>query len=151
MGKVNAGNLTVLVDAILAQLRRHVPPGSFQAYAFAIVCVLGATLFEIWIKSLDQNASALIAYYPAVALAALLGGIGPGALVAVLGGLTAWWGFMPPAFSFSLGRYGDKITLATFAFVSLLLVCAGDYFRRLARAARRRGCANSPSRSWLID
>jgi two-component sensor histidine kinase len=133
MREFYADNLTALVDAILAQLRRRVPPGSFQAYAFAIACVVGATLFEVWIKWLDENASPLIAYYPAVALAALLGGIGPGALVAVLAGLTTWWVFMSPAFSFLLARHGDKITLIAFAFVSLLLVCAADYFRRLAK------------------
>lgn len=59
--------------------------------------------------------------------------IGPGALVALLGGLAAWWGFMPPELSFSLARYGDKVTLVTFAFVSVVVVCAADYFRRLTK------------------
>jgi hypothetical protein len=35
-----------------------------------------------------------------------VGGIGPGVLVAAVGGLTAWWAFMPPAFSFSLMCFG---------------------------------------------
>jgi hypothetical protein len=56
---------------------------------FALACALGASLFEIWLKWLDQNASSLIAY-PAVAFTALLGGIRPAALVAVIGGMTAW-------------------------------------------------------------
>jgi two-component sensor histidine kinase len=125
--------LTSVIDAGLASLRRHIPPDSIQAYAFAVVCAAGATLFEASLQWLDQDAANLIAYYPALALAALLGGIGPGALVAVIGGLTVWLGFMPPVFSFSLERYGDKITLVTFPFVSLLIICAADYFRRLAK------------------
>ncbi len=121
------------IDAVLARLRRRIPPGSTQAYAFALACALAATLFELWLKWLARDVSSLIAYYPAVALAALLGGIGPGVLVVVIGGLAAWWGFMPPTFSFSLTRYGDKVTLVSFAFESFLLLCAADYFRRLAK------------------
>ncbi len=133
MRKADADNLTAATDAVLARLRRRIPPGSVQAYAFAAACTLGATLFEVWLRWLAQGASPLIAYYPAIALTALLGGIGPGALVVVVGGLTAWFGFMSPTFSFSLARYGDKATLVTFAFVSLFLVWAADYFRRLAK------------------
>jgi len=133
MRQADVDKLTAAVDAVLARQRRRIPPGSVQAYGFAVVCAVGATMFEVWLQWLDQDASPLIAYYPAVALTALLGGVGPGVLVAVVGGLAAWWGFMPPAFSFSLTRYGDKVTLIAFGFVSLFLVGAGDYFRRLAK------------------
>lgn len=128
----NPEKLTTLLDATLARLRKHIPPGSAKSYAFALFCVAGASLFELWLKWLDQNASPLIAYYPAIAFTALLGGIGPAALVAVVGGMTAWWAFMPPTFSFSLERAGDKITLVVFAFVAVLLVLIADHFRRLA-------------------
>ncbi|MBR0718963.1 sensor histidine kinase [Bradyrhizobium liaoningense] len=133
MRRVNTAKLTLSIDSVLARLRGYIPPGSLQSYAFALVCALGASLFEIWLKWFDQDASSLIAYYPAVAFTALLGGIGPAALVAVIGGMTAWWAFMPPAFSFSLERYGDKVTLVTFVFVSMLLALAADHFRRVAR------------------
>lgn len=133
MRQPNRAKMTAAVEAALARLRGYIPPDSLQSYAFALACALSASLFEVWLKSLDRDASPLIAYYPAVTLTALLGGIGPGALVAVTGGLTAWWGLMPPEFSFSLARYGDKITLVTFAFVSIFLVLAADHFRRVAK------------------
>jgi two-component sensor histidine kinase len=68
-----------------------------------------------------------------VAAQRLLAGIAPGALVAIVGVLIAWWGFMARAYSFSLDRHGDVITLITFAILSLLIIYAADYFRRLAR------------------
>jgi two-component sensor histidine kinase len=133
MGQTGLESLTAVFDAALGRLRRHIPPRSVQAYAFALFCTCGATLFEIWLLWLDPKASPLSGYYPAVALTALLAGIAPGALVAIAGVLIAWWGFMAPVYSFSLERHGDVITLITFAILSFLIVCAADYFRRLAK------------------
>src|SRR6185437_791424 len=70
-----------------------IPAGSAQAYLFAIACFGAATAFEFWIRWLDPQTPPLIAYYPMVALCALLGGVGPGVLVALAGGVTAWWVF----------------------------------------------------------
>jgi membrane protein implicated in regulation of membrane protease activity len=137
MGQTSLESLTAVLDAVLARLRRHIPPGSVQAYGFGLFCTCGATLFEAWLLWLDPNASPLSGYYPVVALTALLAGIAPGALVAVAGILIAWWGFMAPIYSFSLERRGDVITLITFAItfavLSLLIIYAADYFRRLAK------------------
>jgi len=133
MGQTGVESLTAVFDAALARLRRQIPPGSVQAYAFALVCTSGATLFEVWLLWLDPKASPLSGYYPAVALTVLLAGIAPGALVALAGILIAWWGFMPPVYSFLLERRGDVITLITFAILSFLMIYAADYFRRLAK------------------
>jgi two-component sensor histidine kinase len=133
MGQAGMERLTAVFDAAFFRLRRHIPPGSARAYAFALSCACGATLFEAWILWLDPNASPLAGYYPAVALTALLAGTVPGALVAVAGVLIAWWGFMVPVYSFSLERRGDVITLIAFAILCFLIVYAADYFRRLAK------------------
>ncbi|MBV8921320.1 sensor histidine kinase [Bradyrhizobium sp.] len=133
MRRFHAGHLAARIDAGLTSLRRHIAPGSLQAYALALVCAFAATLFEALLLWFEPQASQLIAYYPAIALAALYGGIGPGLLVAVSGGLVAWWAFLPPVFSLALIRHGDAVNLATFAFVSLIMVGAVDHFRRLAR------------------
>jgi two-component sensor histidine kinase len=133
MGQTGLERLTAVLDAVLARLRRHIPHGSVQAYAFALICTCVATLFEVWLLWLDPKASPLSGYYPAVALTALLAGIAPGALVAIAGVLIVWWGFMAPVYSFSLERRGDVITLITFAILSFLMIYAADYFRRLAK------------------
>jgi len=132
MARPQKQTLTVVVDAILARLRREIPAGSAQAYLFAIACFGAATAFEFWIRWLDPQTPPLIAYYPMVALCALLGGVGPGVLVALAGGVTAWWVFMLPGYSFSLLNYGDKLTLVVFVFVSTFIAFASDYFRRTA-------------------
>jgi two-component sensor histidine kinase len=126
-------NLTALVDTILARLRRTIPAGSARAYLFALACVGGATAFQFWIRWLDPQTPPFLAYYPTMALCALLGGVGPGIFVALSGSVTAWWAFMPPAYSFSLERTGDSLTLVVFAFGSAFIIFASDYFRRAAK------------------
>jgi two-component sensor histidine kinase len=121
------------VDAVLSYLRRRISPGSVQAYAFALICFCAATLIELGMLWLDEGAAKLIAYLPAVAFAALLGGIGPGSFVALLGGLTAWWAFMPPTYSLELHRHGDQVSLVTYGVISLFVVWIADYFRRLSK------------------
>jgi two-component sensor histidine kinase len=133
MSQSNVEPIGSNVDAVLSYLRRLILPGSVRAYAFALICFCGATLIEVGILWLDEGAGKLIAYFPAVALAALLGGIGPGSLVAALGGLTAWWTFMPPAYSFELRHHGDQISLVAYGVVSLFVVWIADYFRRLSK------------------
>ena len=133
MRRFHAARLSARIDAGLTSLRRHIAPGSVQAYAFAVVCLCLATLFEALLLWFEPDASQLIAYYPAIALAALYGGIGPGLLVAVIAGVTAGWAWMSPALSLALRHHGDAVTLATFAFVALIMVFAVDHFRRLAR------------------
>ncbi|MCA6103613.1 sensor histidine kinase [Bradyrhizobium australafricanum] len=133
MEQTGLKSLTAVLDAVFARVRRHIPHGSIQAYAFALFCTGGATLFEIWLLWLDPKASPLAGYYPAVALTALLAGIIPGALAATTAIFIVWWTFMGPAYSFSLERRGDVITLITFAVLSVLMIYAADYFRRLAK------------------
>jgi two-component sensor histidine kinase len=133
MRQAGPESLTAVFDAALAGLRRRIPPGSVQAYAFAFACTFAATLLEMGLLWLDPMGPRLSGYYPAVALTALLVGIVPGALVAVAGVLIAWWGFMAPFYSFSLERRGDAIALVTFAVLSFLIVGTADYFRRLAK------------------
>lgn len=133
MRQTGLGSLTAIVDSAFAALRRHIPPGSVQAYAFTFACTCGATLFEAWLLWMDPKASPLSAYYPALALTALLAGIVPGALVAVAAVSIAGWGFMAPLYSFSVEHHRDLVALITFAFLSFPIVYAADYFRRLAK------------------
>jgi two-component sensor histidine kinase len=132
MHQVNQEHLGSRVDAALSYLRRLISPGSVQAYALAFTCFSAATLLEFGLLWIDKGAAKLIAFFPAIAFAALLGGIGPGVLVALLGGLTAWLVFMPPSYSFALESYGDKISLVTYGVISIFVAWVGNYFGRLS-------------------
>lgn len=132
--QANGGkNLRSPVDAGLSKLRRRILPESRQAYAFALFSVGIATLLEFMLLWLDKDISPLESFYPAILLAALIGGIGPGILAAIAGGAVAWWGLMHPRYSFALTAYSDRITLVTYVAAAALVVLGADYFRRLSK------------------
>ena len=79
----------------------RVRPGSAEAYAFATMCVVIASLARWGLGLLSEEILPLPTYYPAVLFAALIGGAGAGTFAAILGGIIGWWAFMPPRVGFS--------------------------------------------------
>jgi Domain of unknown function (DUF4118) len=151
MRQADLESLTAVFDVALAGLRRRIPPGSVQAYAFAFACTFVATLFEEGLLWLDPMGPRLSGYYPAVALTALLVGIVPGALVAVAGVLIAWWGFMAPAYSFSLSDVGTPSRwsrLPFFPFSSSVPPTISAVWRSGSKT--KNISVSSPCGSWLI-
>jgi K+-sensing histidine kinase KdpD len=68
-------------------------------------------------------------FFPAVLLAALIGGIGPGILAAIAGGLIGWWAFMAPPMAFFPLKPGQIISLIAYLITCLILV----HYRRLTK------------------
>jgi hypothetical protein len=62
--------------------------GSIATFAFAILCVAGATLFRLAIGLVAPDAPAFASYYPFVLVATLVGGGAAGALAMLLSGLS---------------------------------------------------------------
>jgi two-component sensor histidine kinase len=107
--------------------------GSAEAYAFATFLVVVASLIRLGLALVADDTQAFTTYYPAVVFAALISGAGPGIFAALLGGIIAWWAFLPPHFAFLPLTAGQEIDLATYVFASLLIVWAADHYRRLTK------------------
>jgi hypothetical protein len=74
MGGVRALGMVAFRDVIF---RKLIPEGSAEAYAFAIVCVAVAAVVR-WVAGFwFEGIVPLATFFPAVLLAALIGGIGP--------------------------------------------------------------------------
>jgi two-component sensor histidine kinase len=111
----------------------RVRPGSAEAYVFATLCVVIASLLRWWLGLLSENILPLTTFYPAVLFSALIGGSGAGAFAAVLGGLIGWWAFMSPHFTFFPVTFGQQISLLTYLFASLLIVWGADHYRKITK------------------
>jgi K+-sensing histidine kinase KdpD len=105
----------------------RISAGSAAAYAFATVCVAVATLLHWGIGFIIEDSQHFTTYYPAVVIAALVGGAGAGIYAAILGGIIAWWAFMPP----HILTFGQAVSLLIYLFASLFIVWAANHYREL--------------------
>jgi PAS domain S-box-containing protein len=112
--------------------QRHV----WRNYAVAVLLVVVATVVRLAFLGILGGRAAYITFYPAVTVAAILGGFGPGLVAAVLSELAANYFFVPPVHSFRVGSAADWVGSAIFL-VSCVLICwtAGAKRRAEARAS----------------
>ncbi|MBI3676771.1 MAG: PAS domain S-box protein [Proteobacteria bacterium] len=116
----------------LRWLRRERP---WVGYAAAVAGVAAAVAIRAAIPGITAP---FITFYPAVILAALVGGARPAALAIVLSALAADYFFIPPTLSFALVPI-DLITLATYvavaATLAVIVVFLNEAVDRLWRQA----------------
>lgn len=104
-------------------------------YVFAIVAVIVAALLRAILSPILGQGVPFILFYPAVAVAAWLGGFWPGILSTVLGGLTAWYIFMPPSFSWIILDSSAAGQLIVFSLSSLFICLLAETMHQASRRA----------------
>ena len=114
-------------------LRKLVPAGSAQSYVFALFCVVVAALVRWAVGQWFEGVIPFVTFFPAVLLAALVGGIGPGILAALLGGFIGWWTFLNPPMAFFPLNPGQVISLIAYLITCLILVWAAEHYRGLTK------------------
>jgi len=114
-------------------VRKLVPAGSAEAYAFATFCVAVAALVRWTIGLFVEGVVPFATFFPAALFAALVGGIGPGIFAAILGAAIGWWAFIDPPMAWLPLTLAQKISLIAYLTTSLIIVWAGDHYRRLMK------------------
>ena len=113
--------------------RKLVPAGSAEAYAFATLCIAVAAAVR-WVVGLwFEDIVPFATFFPAVLLAGLVGGIGPGIFAALLGGAIGWWAFLSPPMAFFPLQPGQVISLIAYLITCLIIVWAAEHYRRLTK------------------
>jgi signal transduction histidine kinase len=92
----------------------------WKAYSAAVLVTAGGYAIQAILWPYIPPSPTLI-FFPAVFLAAWVGGAGPGVLSTVLSTVGIAWGFMPPVRSFSVDLASDALDLAIFAVVSVAI------------------------------
>jgi two-component sensor histidine kinase len=101
----------------LERWRRRSP----VAYAIAAGCVVVATAARLAIDPMVHDRVPFITFFPAVLLASLVAGFGPGLVAIALSGMAAWYFFLPPTFSFAFAS-ADLSLLLLFLAAAVLMV-----------------------------
>ena len=113
--------------------RRGLRPGSAAAFAFAILCVAAATILRLGVDLIAPGAAAFALFYPAVLIATLVGGVSAGAVATLLGGIVAWWAFLPPRFEASPVTFSQFVTICLFIAASALIIWISAQYRSVLR------------------
>jgi hypothetical protein len=119
---------------------------SLQRYVGALACVAAATGLRLGFGWVEGDILPFVSYYPAILIAALIGGMGP-ALLAIFASLCVIWTEFPaPLLPFELPTRDKFVSLSVYVFASLLTVWLAEK-RRYAGARN----AESPILQWVTS
>jgi hypothetical protein len=114
----------------LRYLAERIPLEPKGAYLFALACIVIASAMRLSFAMIEGNTLPLVAYYPAILIAALAGGTGPG-LFAMLASLVVLAAeFLGPLLSFDLPARDEGITLSLYVFACLLSIWLAERHRQ---------------------
>jgi K+-sensing histidine kinase KdpD len=117
-------------------------------YAGALLCVALASLIRASFAWFGGEMLPLVSYYPAVLLAALMGGTGAGLLAISLSLCVVWSDFPGPLLSFERPTRDASVSLSLYVFASLLTVWLAED-RRLGTDSAR--ATQSSMLEWVTS
>jgi len=109
----------------------------FVSYGLTVLLVAVAAAIRWGLEYSLGPTSPFLTFYPALMLAALIWGLGPGLAATGLGALAADYLFIPPAWSLTIANLRDGVALAIFCFVGVFISVVTDRLRK-ARTERLR-------------
>ena len=117
----------------LTELRRRVliPGSPAVGYLFASVFVAVAALVHALMLFLSAEILPFVSYYPAILLATLVGGAGPGSLAAFLSALSVGWYFPSPYFGPGAVPLTLTINLALYIIAAALIIWTAESARHV--------------------
>jgi K+-sensing histidine kinase KdpD len=118
---------------------RGVRPNSLAGYIVAIACIAAATLLRAGFAWVGGQMLPLVSYYPAVLIAALIGGSGAGLLAMILSLVAVWWEDPAPLLSFALPSQGESVGLSLYVFATLLTLWLAESHARAVGTSADRG------------
>jgi PAS domain S-box-containing protein len=107
------------------------------AHVFAVACVAAAVCVRLALGSFVAGVVPFATLFPAIIVAALAGGIGPGLTAVVTGGFAAWFFILTPEMELDVPTMSEALSLLLYAISgSLILVIVADM--RSSEASLRR-------------
>jgi PAS domain S-box-containing protein len=123
------------------------PSTLFTRYSTAVLIVAAFLLVRLALQSVLGESVPYLQFFPAIMLAAWLGGLGPGLAATGLAAALADFFFLKPIYSFAIGSTADTVSLPLFASIGVAMTLVIDSLRR-AEAGQRVSAdlANARSR-----
>jgi two-component system, OmpR family, sensor histidine kinase KdpD len=106
-------------------------------WALAVALPAVATGAGVLLEQVIGLSTDVVLYFLATVVVALVGGLGPAVLAAVVGGLLLNYFFTPPLYSFTIAEFENVITIAAMVTVAVLVALVVDRAARRAQQASR--------------
>lgn len=106
-------------NELVSRAGRTGQAGPVLRYGFALVAVAFALAVRLLLQPVLGEAAPLLAFVPAVLVAAWFGGKGPGLLATAAGGLAGTWFFLPPHGNMGILPLADTIHVGIFVFTGM--------------------------------
>ncbi len=106
--------------------RKNRAPALFISYGLTVLLVASAAAIRWGLGYAFGPMPTFLTFYPALMLAALIGGLGPGLAATGLGSLAALYLFIPPIGSLRITNLGDGVALALFCFIGVFISVITD-------------------------
>jgi two-component sensor histidine kinase len=119
-----------------AAWRTGLRPRSLSALLFAAACVVAATMVRIGLGLISPDSAVFAPFYSATLVAALMGGAEAGTLAVLLGGISAYWFFVPPHWALPSFRLEQLVSLILYGTSSVVIIWAAQSYRRLLQRLR---------------
>jgi two-component sensor histidine kinase len=101
-----------------------------RTYTLAIALVAVAAAGRWSLDLITEQTLTFATFYPAILLAALWGGLGPGIAAVILSTFAGWYAFMPPRWTFKAPNVDTEISIALYAICAALLVWIAVRYRQ---------------------
>ncbi len=140
----SSGDIDIYVVQGAADTEVEPPPQGrrrvrWRGYPMAVAAVMLASLVAWLLQEAGlSEANKSVVFIPAVIAAAMLGGLGPGILAAILSVLSFDFFFVPPFFTLVVEDVEYVVTLLVLAAVALLVGTLAARLRRQVETARKR-------------
>ncbi len=121
-----------VADWVAYYARHGMRPHSPAAFAFAVFCVIAATVARLLVDLVAPQAVPFATYFPAVLIATLIGGRAAGGLALVLSLGVSWYAFVEPRFAWAFSRT-EAISGLLFIVACALIIWTADQYRRVLR------------------
>jgi K+-sensing histidine kinase KdpD len=128
---------TILRDKLRRLGCKGLPAGSSTSYLFAVLCVAAASLVYIAFASFTGDLIPSAPYYPAIFVAALLGGIRAGVTALVLSSVAVWWAVDTHSFGHHAIALTQAVNRGLFVVAGALTIWVAERYRRIGRGRQK--------------
>ena len=108
---------------------------TLAAYVFAFMAIAGIALLRHAAQWTLNERGKFLLFFPVILLASIIGGVGPGMMALLLGGLLSIYLFFPPFYDLEVYEPADYVNIMTYLIAGIMIIVIGEWQRMAEQRA----------------